>query len=99
MQKNKIEREKKTVRMMIEHYSRRKLKQENVPEEYLRLAEYACRRLDRCRFGEQKTSCKTCPVHCYAPHERDMIRQIMRWAGPRMLLFAPIAAIRHMLGR
>lgn len=95
----KIEREKKTVRTMIEHYSRYKLKQKDIPEEYQRLAEYACKRLERCKFGDNKTACKKCPIHCYAPREREMIRKIMRWSGPRMLLFSPISAIRHLLNR
>ncbi|MBO5824973.1 MAG: nitrous oxide-stimulated promoter family protein, partial [Prevotella sp.] len=43
-------------------------------------------------------SCKKCHTHCYAPKEREAIRRIMRWAGPRMLLYAPVAAIRHLLG-
>lgn len=93
---SKIDREKQTVRKMIELYCRHHLKLDTMPEEYQHLAEFACRRLDRCKYGERKTACKDCPTHCYAPKEREQIREIMRWAGPRMIFYSPIDAIRHL---
>jgi hypothetical protein len=54
-------------------------------------------RLDRCPFGEDKPTCATCPIHCYKPQVRDRIREVMRFAGPRMLWHHPILAIRHVL--
>ena len=93
----RIEREKQTVRKMIELYCRHHLKQGTMPDEYQRLVEFACRRLDHCKYGEQKTACKNCPTHCYAPKEREQIREIMRWAGPRMIFYSPIDARRHLL--
>ena len=95
----RIEREKQTVRKMIELYCCHHLKQDTMPDEYQHLTEFACRRLDHCKYGEQKTACKNCPTHCYAPKEREQIRKIMRWAGPRMIFYSPIAAINHLLGR
>ncbi|WP_420213628.1 nitrous oxide-stimulated promoter family protein, partial [Klebsiella pneumoniae] len=41
--------------------------------------------------------CKQCPVHCYQPAKREEMKQIMRWAGPRMLWRHPILTIRHLL--
>ena len=93
---SKIQREKQTVRKMIELYCRHHLKQDTMSDEYQHLAEFACRRLDHCKYGEQKTACKDCPTHCYAPKEREQIRRIMRWAGPRMIIYSPIDAIRHL---
>ena len=95
----KIEREKKTVRKMIELYCRHRLKQDTMPEEYQRLAEFACRRLDHCKYGDNKSACKNCPTHCYAPKEREQIRKIMRWAGPRMIFYSPIDATRHLFNK
>ena len=63
-------------------------------EELLR---YAHARLDRCPFGEKKSSCKKCTVHCYKPVMRERMRQTMRFAGPRMIFYSPWAAIRHLL--
>ena len=93
----RIEREKQTVCKMIELYCRHHLKQNRMPDEYQHLAEFACRRLDHCKYGEKKGACKNCPTHCYAPKEREQIREIMRWAGPRMIFYSPIDAIRHLL--
>ena len=94
---NRIEREKQTVRKMIELYCCHRLKEDSMPEEYQLLAEYAYRRLDHCRYGEKKTACKDCPTHCYAPKEREAIREVMRWVGPRMIWFAPKDAILHLM--
>ena len=61
------------------------------------LLDYALRRLDSCRFGNGKPSCRKCPVHCYRADMRERIRTVMRWAGPRMIFHHPLAATRHLL--
>lgn len=61
------------------------------------LHRYAEQRLDRCRFGEGKTTCLACPVHCYAAVQRERIRRVMAFAGPRMLWRHPILTLRHLL--
>ena len=61
------------------------------------LLDYALRRLDSCRFGDGKPSCRKCPAHCYRADMRERIRTVMRWAGPRMIFRHPIAATRHLL--
>lgn len=59
------------------------------------LADYARRRLQRCPFQEEKPTCANCPIHCYQPHLREKIRQVMRYAGPRMFWRHPILTMRH----
>jgi len=61
------------------------------------LASYSERRLERCIFGDEKPTCSNCVVHCYRADMRERIRDVMRWAGPRMLLRHPLLAIRHMI--
>lgn len=61
------------------------------------LRDYALARLDRCRYGDAKPTCRTCPTHCYRPAMREMIRGVMRFSGPRMLGRHPLLAIRHLL--
>lgn len=63
--------------------------------EELRL--FADARLERCPFGEQKPTCANCLVHCYKPAMRERIREVMRFAGPRMLRRHPILAMWHVL--
>ena len=60
---------------------------------------YAVLRTERCRKMDVKTSCDECEHHCYKPEERERIRAVMRYAGPRMLKKHPLAAIRHLLGK
>ena len=46
-------------------------------------------RLDGCKFGNDKPACKRCPIHYYKPEMREKIRSVMRWAGPRMMIYDP----------
>ena len=61
------------------------------------LAEYAKLRSEKCRFMKEKTFCANCKVHCYKPEMREKIRQVMRFSGPRMLLYHPLLAIWHLV--
>ena len=58
---------------------------------------YADVRLERCRFGEAKPTCANCPVHCYQRERREQARDVMRYAGPRMLWEHPVMSLRHWL--
>jgi hypothetical protein len=58
---------------------------------------YAIRRLDRCSFGEGKPTCAQCPVHCYKPDMRHRIREVMSYAGPRMIWRHPVLAAYHLI--
>lgn len=61
------------------------------------LLDYAFLRLEKCPFGERKPTCAKCPIHCYQPQRREQVKDVMRYAGPRMLLRHPIFTIRHYL--
>ena len=99
MSSKRIAREKEVVSKMIELYCHKKLVLRELSDEYKELMEYAHRRLDGCKYGENKPACKRCPIHCYKPEMREKIRAIMRWAGPRMMIYDPIAAIRHLFNK
>lgn len=93
----RIEREKKTVAAMIRIYCRDQHGGcRGLCESCQALLQYAWQRLDKCPFGEEKTTCARCPVHCYKPAMREGIRRVMRYAGPRMLYTHPLLAIRHL---
>lgn len=93
----RIKEEKAVVEQMIRLYCQKKEGNSSLCPECQNLLEYANGRLDRCRYGEKKPTCKKCPIHCYRPDMKERIRIIMRWSGPRMILYHPIAAIRHLL--
>jgi len=64
-------------------------------DECLELLDYADGRLDRCPFGAAKPTCGHCTIHCYKPVMRERVRQVMRYAGPRLLLRHPILSLWH----
>lgn len=97
MKRSRIEHEKKTVELMIRLYCQKKENNAVLCPECEELLRYAHARLDHCPFGERKSSCKNCKVHCYKPTLRERMRQVMRFSGPRMLIYAPLEAIRHLL--
>ena len=93
----RIAREKLTIRRMIALYQRGAPAVSTEEGHYEALFAYAEKRLDKCVFGEEKTACKQCPVHCYQPAKREEMKQILRWAGPRMLWHHPILTVRHLI--
>lgn len=57
---------------------------------------YAQDRISHCPFMDSKTFCSNCKVHCYEPQKREEIRQVMRYAGPRLLFKRPLMVLHHM---
>lgn len=89
------EREKALVSQMIALYCRKHHGGRTLCADCAALDAYARARSDRCPFMETKTFCASCRVHCYRPDMREKIREVMRYAGPRMLLDHPVMVIRH----
>ena len=92
---SRIAEEKKVVEQMIRLYCRKKEGNAEMCPKCRELLEYAHARLDRCRYGEGKPTCKKCPIHCYRPEMKERVRMVMRWSGPRMMFYHPAAAIKH----
>lgn len=93
---DRIADEKETVGAMIGLYCRKQHgSREGLCPDCRALLDYAMLRLDRCRYGQNKPTCDSCPVHCYKPEMRERIRQAMRYSGPRMIVYHPWMAIKH----
>ncbi|WP_018664816.1 nitrous oxide-stimulated promoter family protein [Heyndrickxia acidiproducens] len=92
-----IQKEKETVAEMIRIYCRKKHHRDELCEECLDLKNYAFKRLSLCRFGEEKSACSNCKVHCYSKTYRKKIKAVMRYAGPWMVLYHPVFSIKHLL--
>lgn len=60
---------------------------------------YAHRRLEKCPYGEDKPTCAKCPIHCYKRAQRELARDIMRYAGPRMTLRHPWLSLMHLVDK
>jgi hypothetical protein len=56
---------------------------------------YAHQRLEVCPFQEQKPASNHCTAHCYARDMRSRIKDVIRYAGPRMLLRHPWLSLMH----
>ena len=93
--KTKRQREKETVSLMIALYCRKHHGSKKLCPDCAALDAYARRRSDKCPFMETKTFCSNCRVHCYKADMREKIRAVMRFSGPRMLLYHPVMAVRH----
>jgi len=92
------EREIETVRTMITMYCKAHHHPEgDMCEECAEVYSYATLKYHRCLFGEDKPVCTVCPVHCYIREMREKIKTVMRYSGPRMILYHPLMAIDHLL--
>ena len=97
--KKRLARERLTMSKMVGIYcaAHHGSDGDSLCEECREFLDYAERRLRKCPYGDQKPTCANCPVHCYKPARKDQAREIMRYAGPRMLLRHPLLAIAHQL--
>lgn len=57
--------------------------------------EYAIARRMKCPLEAEKPSCKHCRIHCYAPEPRKKVREIMGYAGRKLLLRGRLDYIWH----
>lgn len=91
----KRQKEQEMVSLMIRLYCRKRHGGSPLCAECAQLERYARLRSEKCPFMEEKTFCSNCTVHCYRPDMREKIRAVMRFSGPRMLLYHPVMAICH----
>jgi hypothetical protein len=98
MPSSRILRERQTVEAMIRLYchDHHGTAAETLCADCQPLAAYASERLAICPFQENKTVCAKCRVHCYKAQMRERIREVMRYAGPRMLRRHPLMALQHL---
>ncbi|MFB1489196.1 MULTISPECIES: nitrous oxide-stimulated promoter family protein [unclassified Thiocapsa] len=96
----RITREKKTITAMLGIYCRdHHPGNAGLCAECRPLLDYAHRRLETCPFQEDKPACNLCEVHCYSALMRERVRDVMRYAGPRMLRPHPILSLGHILDK
>ncbi len=59
------------------------------------LRAYAMQLLDHCVFQGEKPTCVKCPVHCYKKGQRERVKVVMRYAGPKMVIIHPLMTALH----
>nr|WP_298876764.1 nitrous oxide-stimulated promoter family protein [uncultured Mogibacterium sp.] len=97
----KRQKEIDMVSEMIQLYCKRKHKNlyHNgiLCDECQELIEYACERSEKCRFMKSKSFCSNCKVHCYSPEMKDKIQKVMRYSGPRIIIYHPLLCLKHVI--
>lgn len=95
-----IRRERKTLEVMARMYCRRNHGSRGGPcDGCAELLNYALERIAGCPYGVKKPVCSRCPINCHHPDEREGIREVMRFAGPRMLYIHPVPALAHLIAK
>ena len=95
-----LAREKRTIEAMVAIYCRGHHRQASgLCAECQTLSDYALQRLSCCPFQANKPICANCTIHCYRKDMRAQVREVMRYAGPRMLWRHPLLALGHLLDK
>lgn len=94
----KKEKELEVVKLMIELYCHKnhKAKHHELCPECQELYDYVVFRRGKCPWGDNKPFCQNCKIHCYKPDMREKIRTVMRFSGPRIVMYHPVIATRHL---
>ena len=85
----RTKREKRIVAKMIEKFCQDNHNSSNLCESCRELKEYAFKRLISCPFEKDKPICSKCKNHCYNKNQQGRIKEVMRYAGPKMLMKYP----------
>jgi hypothetical protein len=98
-ERGRLRREWRTLQVMVRVYCRGRghAAAGGVCTDCREFLDYAEQRLEKCPYGPGKPTCARCPIHCYKPRPRALARDIMRYAGPRMLLRHPWLTVMHFL--
>jgi len=100
IENKRLQREKKTVGIMIKMYCNNHHKQNNnICENCNKLLLHALDKIDKCVFHQFKTVCSRCKVHCYKKVMRDKIKEVMRFSGSRLLIYHPMLGIKHLMDK
>lgn len=58
---------------------------------------YAVDRRLKCPLEEEKPTCKRCRIHCYAKPQREKVREIMSYAGRKLIMRGRLDYLWHYL--
>lgn len=95
--RTKISRKKSIVSLMIKLYCKKHHNAPNPPcDSCDELIDYSHQKIEKCPNIEANTACSNCKIKCYNQSRQEEIKKVMRYSGPRMILYHPIAAIKHL---
>ncbi len=85
----RIKREVRIIDNMISLYCHDNHGSSDLCESCRELNDYALKRLISCPFEKDKPVCSKCKNHCYNKNQQKRIKEVMRYAGPKMLIKYP----------
>ncbi len=59
------------------------------------LLEYSFMRIESCPLLKKVIFCSSCEVHCFKESKSREIKKVMRFSGPRMILYHPLLALKY----
>lgn len=96
----RLERENRTVKAMIEIYCKKNHQSDiELCKECKEIYDYASYRIIRCPHKDKKPACTKCEIHCFSRKMKDEIKKVMRFSGPRMLIYHPILSLFHYIDK
>lgn len=57
--------------------------------------QYAVKKRLCCPLEAEKPTCRRCRIHCYAPQQRALVKQIMAWSGRKMIMRGRLDYLWH----
>ncbi len=86
----------KVIEIMLRIYCKRNhLNQPTLCKECLDLINYTRNRISACPYLPDKPTCRECSVHCFKNEYRERIKAVMRYSGPRMIVYHPLIKLLH----
>jgi hypothetical protein len=95
--RNHVEREKLTIRYMIGIYCRGyHCSESGFCTNCESILRYAYGRIEMCPFNNSlKPACGLCRTNCFTADMYRQFAQVMRYAGPRMMMYHPFLTVAH----
>lgn len=94
--KDRLVREKHTIELMIRIFCKGHNTDHDLCNECNSLLQQVHKRIEHCRYGLHKPNCSRCSLYCYSADMRNRIKAVMKYSGPRMLIYHPILVILHL---
>jgi len=92
-----ISLELKCISVMIKIYCNGNHNTKNkICDECENLKIYSEYRTLKCKYKNDKPVCSSCLTHCYNQQNREKIRTVMRYSGPKMLYKNPRLTIIYL---
>jgi hypothetical protein len=95
----KIEYQILTINKMIALYCKLKHGNYTLCSECESLFLYANQKLLKCPFGDKKPECRDCKIHCYNAEMRQKMKIVMKFSGPRMIIYHPTDFFKHLINK